>query len=134
YRNEGVPGRRRSSGAADEQEAREAVAEVRSEPVRRFSDSAIEVEENAERRREDLIDFQDPRTDNLLDATSSHPQALQTSLDDTAIPNFPGTSTTSLPLSGFSHDRPETPDFDTTVHVPEIFLFEYGVVVIWGMS
>ncbi|KAK6080752.1 hypothetical protein SCUP515_03353 [Seiridium cupressi] len=25
-------------------------------------------------------------------------------------------------------------DFDTTVHVPEVFLFEYGVVVIWGMS
>ncbi|KAH6661306.1 hypothetical protein BKA67DRAFT_654427 [Truncatella angustata] len=25
-------------------------------------------------------------------------------------------------------------DFDTTVHVPEVFLFEYGVVVIWGMT
>lgn len=27
-----------------------------------------------------------------------------------------------------------TPDFDTQVHTPEIFLFDYGVVVIWGMS
>jgi uncharacterized Rmd1/YagE family protein len=26
------------------------------------------------------------------------------------------------------------PDFDIQVHMPEIFLFEYGVVVIWGMS
>lgn len=25
-------------------------------------------------------------------------------------------------------------DFDTQVHTPEVFLFEYGVVVIWGMS
>ncbi|KAK8856602.1 DUF155-domain-containing protein [Apiospora arundinis] len=25
-------------------------------------------------------------------------------------------------------------DFDTEVHTPEVFLFEYGVVVIWGMS
>ena len=27
-----------------------------------------------------------------------------------------------------------TPDFDTTIHIPEIFLFDYGTVVIWGMS
>jgi uncharacterized Rmd1/YagE family protein len=26
------------------------------------------------------------------------------------------------------------PDFDTTVHTPEAFLFDYGVVVIWGMT
>lgn len=26
------------------------------------------------------------------------------------------------------------PEFDITVHMPEIFLFDYGVVVIWGMS
>ncbi|KAI1162319.1 hypothetical protein F5B18DRAFT_624791 [Nemania serpens] len=25
-------------------------------------------------------------------------------------------------------------DFDTQVHTPEVFLFDYGVVVIWGMS
>ena len=31
-------------------------------------------------------------------------------------------------------DRPMTADFDTTVHIPEVFLFEYGVVVIWGMT
>ncbi|KAK5652544.1 hypothetical protein OQA88_10450 [Cercophora sp. LCS_1] len=28
----------------------------------------------------------------------------------------------------------DTPEFDTHVHMPEIFLFDYGVVVIWGMS
>lgn len=26
------------------------------------------------------------------------------------------------------------PDFDTKVHTPEVFLFDYGVVVIWGMT
>lgn len=25
-------------------------------------------------------------------------------------------------------------DFDTHVHTPEVFVFDYGVVVIWGMS
>lgn len=31
-------------------------------------------------------------------------------------------------------DRDAVPDFDTQVHTPEVFLFDYGVVVIWGMS
>jgi uncharacterized Rmd1/YagE family protein len=26
------------------------------------------------------------------------------------------------------------PDFDIQVHTPEVFLFDYGVVVIWGMT
>ena len=26
------------------------------------------------------------------------------------------------------------PDFDITIHTPEVFLFDYGVVVIWGMT
>ncbi|KAK3379517.1 hypothetical protein B0T24DRAFT_647095 [Lasiosphaeria ovina] len=28
----------------------------------------------------------------------------------------------------------EMPEFDILVHTPEVFLFDYGVVVIWGMS
>ncbi|KAL1900825.1 sporulation protein rmd1 [Ceratocystis pirilliformis] len=28
----------------------------------------------------------------------------------------------------------DTPTLDTKVHTPEVFVFEYGVVVIWGMS
>lgn len=27
-----------------------------------------------------------------------------------------------------------TPDFDTAVHTPEVFAFDYGVVVVWGMT
>ena len=36
------------------------------------------------------------------------------------------------------HDSPSSrmhdADFDTHVHTPEVFFFDYGVVVIWGMS
>jgi uncharacterized Rmd1/YagE family protein len=28
----------------------------------------------------------------------------------------------------------DTPDIDITIHTPEVFLFDYGTVVIWGMS
>lgn len=28
----------------------------------------------------------------------------------------------------------DIPDFDITVHTPEVFLFDYGVVVLWGMT
>lgn len=90
---------------------------VHSTPQRRFSDSAIEVEENAERRREDLIDFRD------------------TDASESAI--VPGDSNTAEDANAASMqpiERPNTPDFDTTVHIPEVFLFDYGVVVIWGMS
>ncbi|KAJ2990533.1 hypothetical protein NUW58_g2899 [Xylaria curta] len=38
--------------------------------------------------------------------------------------------------SAVDHIRSPTvdADFDTQVHTPEVFLFDYGVVVIWGMS
>ncbi|KAI0526321.1 hypothetical protein F5B22DRAFT_632832 [Xylaria bambusicola] len=38
--------------------------------------------------------------------------------------------------SVMDHSRSHTvdADFDTHVHTPEVFLFDYGVVVIWGMS
>lgn len=41
--------------------------------------------------------------------------------DESAIQEGPSSQTKDL-------------DFDTEVHTPEVFLFEYGVVVIWGMS
>ena len=110
--------RRRSSGNQERPEL------VVSQPVRRYSDSAIEVEENMERRREDLIDL--------------HPE-IQTEAGDTTLMTGQSSRPTNagdpevmeaLALEG----RPIEPDFDTTVHVPEVFLFEYGVVVIWGMT
>lgn len=39
------------------------------------------------------------------------------------------------PVLGSEEPVAETiPDFDIHIHTPEVFLFDYGVVVIWGMS
>jgi len=84
---------------------------VHSTAQRRFSDSAIEVEGNAERRREDLLDLQESSESAILENHEA-----STSSEALHMPHADG------------------PDFDTTVHVPEVFCFEYGVVVIWGMS
>jgi uncharacterized Rmd1/YagE family protein len=65
------------------------------------------VEDNTKTRREDLIDFRD-ETGHPVDVNSEH--------------------AVSAPQSD------ENFDIDTTIHTPEIFLFDYGTVVIWGMS
>ena len=84
---------------------------------RRHSDSALEVELNTPNSREDLIDL--------------HTAAGVTSLEngERSEPNHTATEM----------DEPQPPeadmlDFDTQVHIPEVFLFEYGTVVIWGMT
>ncbi|KAF2477433.1 sporulation protein-like protein RMD1 [Lindgomyces ingoldianus] len=84
---------------------------------RRFSDSAIEVEAQSERRRENLID-------------------LHTDRQDTSLGNGEGSVRPRRPSQVHADSDPslETADFDTQVHTPEVFLFEYGTVVIWGMS
>lgn len=73
---------------------------------RRYSDSAVEVEDNTKSRREDLIDLRDEQAERSR-------------------------STESVPSSSEVDERL---DLDTTVHTPEIFLFDYGTVVIWGMT
>lgn len=84
---------------------------------RRFSDSAIEVEAQSERRRDNLIQVQ---SENEIitseDAGSS---------DHLQRP---------MPVHADSDPSMENADFDTQVHTPEVFLFEYGTVVIWGMT
>ncbi|KAF2025388.1 DUF155-domain-containing protein [Setomelanomma holmii] len=84
---------------------------------RRFSDSAIEVEHENERRRDNLIDMQEegdaPDLDN--DEPAERPRRPSITHADSDPPM-------------------ETPDFDIQVHTPEVFLFEYGTIVIWGMT
>lgn len=72
---------------------------------RRKSDSALELDTNSNSRREQLIDF----------TTDAGDTAIQTG-------------------ESWMGDGPVNPDFDTEVHTPEVFLFEYGTVVIWGMT
>lgn len=74
---------------------------------RRYSDSAVELPDN-NLRKGDLIDLQNPESH---DDVAHNPEAL-----------------------GSVAQADETIDFDTTIHTPEVFLFDYGTVVIWGMS
>lgn len=97
--------------------------EVHSMPAmeRRHSDSAIEVEDNNKNRREDLIDLHTEGGDTTLsngDFTEApiHSGIVESRKDDQNL------------------DSENNIDFDTQVHTPEVFLFDYGVVVIWGMS
>ena len=84
---------------------------------RRYSDSAIEVDENAHTRRDDLIDLTTSAGDTTLDN------------GEPSIPNH-----TALEMDQPSPPSASTLDFDTKVHTPEVFLFDYGTVVIWGMT
>lgn len=84
--------------------------------TRRFSASAVD-DQNTEQRREDMMDM--------------HTSAGDTSLDngEEQIPNH----------TPHEIEQPYAPtadnlDFDTQVHTPEVFLFNYGTVVIWGMT
>ncbi|KAL6705115.1 sporulation protein rmd1 [Coniothyrium glycines] len=89
------------------------------ERPRRFSDSAIEVEHENERRRNDLIDLHNE--EDARDLT--HEEAIES----------PRERRPSITHAD-SDPQMDTPDFDTQVHTPEVFLFEYGTVVIWGMT
>lgn len=78
---------------------------------RRFSDSAVEIDDSNAFRRDNLVNVQEPG--------SGHPMT---------------TEGTSEAVEAPSSQVDQAQDFDTTIHTPEIFLFDYGTVVIWGMS
>ena len=107
--------------------------EIHSMPVhpslreRRHSDSVIEVEDSNNSRREEVIDALQHEDDVASGYTDSskpqinqmHSGRVEHALSSDAVPTLRAN---------------ENPDFDTTVHTSEVFLFDYGVVVIWGMS
>ncbi|KAJ5907730.1 hypothetical protein N7495_000412 [Penicillium taxi] len=74
---------------------------------RRYSDSAVEVEDKTTSRREDLIDFHE-EAGRAGDSSTDHP--------------------------AITPQSEETFEIDITIHTPEVFLFDYGTVVIWGMT
>ena len=79
----------------------EAISPSLAQRERRYSDSAVEVEDNTRVRRGDLIGLDD------------EPSSQMKSSDTSAL---------------------DEGHLDITVHTPEIFLFDYGTVVIWGMT
>jgi uncharacterized Rmd1/YagE family protein len=117
----------RGSSPVQERLAR-VMASPRIGPVeRRFSDSVVEVDDNNKHRRENLIDLQDelvqpegePSTDGQLSELSAVASRSSTDLRH--------------PEADEMHERSNS-ELSTTVHTPEIFIFEYGTVVIWGMT
>lgn len=87
-------------------------ARLPSSRERRYSDSVVEVDESRHQRREELTDL----------VTEAGHSILQNGESSDTNQNNPI-------LEGGNN-----PDFDTQVHTPEVFLFEYGTVVIWGMT
>jgi uncharacterized Rmd1/YagE family protein len=84
---------------------------------RRYSDSALEIDGQPQHQSEDLIDLTTEAGDTTLDN------------GENTIPNH-----TPSEMEQPEPPRLDTLDFDTQVHTPEVFLFEYGTVVIWGMT
>ena len=89
---------------------------------RRHSDSAIEVQDNNKHRREDLIDLHTEGGDTSL-GTGEH-----------EVSDRVHSAVVEHQIQDENIATESNIDFDTQVHTPEIFLFDYGVVVIWGMS
>ncbi|KAI0199551.1 hypothetical protein F4808DRAFT_451345 [Astrocystis sublimbata] len=97
---------------------------------RRHSTGGLEDEEHPTTttyERESLRDFQ-PSHPQHYDNEEPHPFHPGRDADHNL--SYPNDS--ALVENTASHTTDA--DFDTQVHTPEVFLFEYGVVVIWGMS
>lgn len=131
----------------------ERIAQLRQSPrirpgERRYSDSAVEVEEHQKERREDLIDLQN-ELDSPTATSSKHPeQDQQDPNESTDTILSPAAEEPLLRTASRSQEDliahreadelhtnySQGPDFSTEVATPEVFVFDYGTVVIWGMT
>jgi len=104
---------------------------------RRYSDSELEVEEHQKNQREELLDLQN----------EMGPSATMTDGDadtDTAVEGghlipIRSHSQEEVTLHRESDSLHQSQyatgsDFSTDVESPEVFIFDYGTVVIWGMT
>ncbi|KAI0127573.1 hypothetical protein BJ170DRAFT_683407 [Xylariales sp. AK1849] len=89
--------------------------------------------QNYERRHStgDLIDLNDGSNDG-----SSAEGGFSSGRDMHNNLSYPSHPTDEIhdPSNPHQQHPPSDADFDTKVHTPEVFLFDYGVVVIWGMT
>lgn len=90
---------------------------------RRYSDSAVEVEDNKKQRREELVDLQEDM---------GHP-TMTTESPELAIDAPHSLTELRHSAADYLHERSNS-EFSTAVHTPETFIFDYGTVVIWGMT
>lgn len=116
-------------------ERAEAVEEIRERPIQAYErrHSTGEVEEHSEAyRRESLQSLQLHRHEGTSDEQSfSNGRDIHNNL---AYPSRSEDESAIQDPHPHPEHRPQDVNFDTQVHTPEVFLFDYGVVVIWGMS
>lgn len=123
----------------------EPVEEIQERPIQAYErrHSTGEVEEHSETyRRESLqsLQAQHQQQQEEEEGLSDTHRAFSNGRDmhnDLAYPTRPeDESAVHDPRSHSEHHRQQRHDvnFDIQVHTPEVFLFDYGVVVIWGMS
>ena len=95
---------------------------------RRYSDSAVEVEDNNKHRREDLIDLQNE----IGPANAGH---IGDAGEIALLPEAPHSPVDLREANSDDlHTESNSNEFSTEVRTPEIFIFDYGTVVIWGMT
>ncbi|KAL9058472.1 MAG: hypothetical protein Q9162_001768 [Coniocarpon cinnabarinum] len=98
---------------------------------RRFSESAVDVDDSSDRKQGELVEFQDTKASQApARDSSSSGEGTVLAVDQSK----PIASLVAQPTPGEDPSRFTNPDFDTRVHTPEVFLFDYGTVVIWGMT
>ncbi|KAK5078995.1 sporulation protein rmd1 [Lithohypha guttulata] len=143
-RNTGMTGERSTSRSPVEERIERMRRSPRIRPnERRFSDSAVEVEEHQQERRENLIDLQNELgTSSMPGQDDSDPTVFSPTSEEPRPNTLVNTiSKSSEDLndhreqddlhSAFSSSHP---DIDTNVESPEVFVFDYGTIVIWGMN
>ncbi|KAK1756210.1 Sad1-interacting factor 2 [Echria macrotheca] len=108
-----------SYNARQAERSRERAAAAHSSLAADQERMASDTEGASDHDRDDLIDLHGSSTHSDLGNGSSH-------RGDGSL-----TERDSRDESAIADDAPE---FDIHVHMPEVFLFDYGVVVIWGMS
>ncbi|KAJ9607218.1 sporulation protein rmd1 [Cladophialophora chaetospira] len=118
----------RGSSPVQERLARVMASPRISPGERRFSDSVVEVEDNNKHRRENLIDLQDE-----LSPSDGASSARPGTLEELSAVTSHSSSDLRHPETDEMHERSNS-ELSTTVHTPEIFIFDYGTVVIWGMT
>lgn len=130
-RNGKLNGKERSTSRSpvEERIARMMTSPRQTTQERRYSDSAVEVEDNTKQRREEIIDLQDELGTPAIDNES----AISPGLDITHIASHSSTDLVGHREADEMHDRTNA-ELSTYVHTPEIFIFDYGTVVIWGMT
>ncbi|KAI1643420.1 DUF155-domain-containing protein [Daldinia loculata] len=116
-------------------ERAEVVEEVRQRPIQTYErrHSTGEVEEHSDAyKRESLRNLQSQQ-----DGASDTEQTFSNGRDvhnDLSYPTHSEDESAIHDPHSHSEHQQHGADFDIQVHTPEVFLFDYGVVVIWGMS